>query len=317
MIKQNKKKSKDSEKDDDKKQKTEELEESNVKTVKKMGIKDRTSSSENLSNQNTLKSYPTINREEIQIRHNADPKNECLINESMTIEEILKKLDIVEYLPIFQENKITSQNLKFLEISDLRDLKIPIGPARQIVSEFALMANSKNVFVPKSSNLDRFKCNQEFRRSSSNEKETFKATALLPIKRRGPQKSKPVEIPEERREKDDKRRKRDDKLKEKDKTFDDRIKDRIDVPGKDSELYSSGSERKEYNKIAKLTDETDPNFGSMMKHLVKIEPNQRTCPKLSETKEKEDITNEMASVVNAKPLDLVVKEEVKEEICEE
>ena len=46
MIKQNKKKSKDSEKDDDKKQKTEELEESNVKTAKKMGNKDRTSSSE-------------------------------------------------------------------------------------------------------------------------------------------------------------------------------------------------------------------------------------------------------------------------------
>ena len=302
--KQNKKKSKENEKDDDKRQKTGEFEETNVKQSKKPDSKDKNSSSQVPSNQNTLTLYATKSKESIVNQSSFEPKQESLINENMTIEEILQKLDIIEYLEIFQQNKITPQNLKLLEISDLRELKIPIGPARQIVNEFALLNSNKNIFIPKSSNLDKYRWNKEFRRSSSNEKEPIRSTVILPQRRRGPQKPKPSETLEDKKErdKDDRKKKRDEKLKEKDKSVEDKIKERLEGMYKQPSIDNIKSE------INNQNEEWDPNYGSMMKHLVKIDPNQRTCPKLQEEKEKETINQEISSLVKAKPLETITEE---------
>lgn len=54
----------------------------------------------------------------------------------VSIEQILKYYQLEAFLPEFEKNYITPQNIWFLKVEDWKAVGIPIGPAWQIANDF-------------------------------------------------------------------------------------------------------------------------------------------------------------------------------------
>ncbi|CAI2382362.1 unnamed protein product [Moneuplotes crassus] len=254
------------------KQENDETNDTEEKIEKKRGRKKKFSTDERPENNHSITSFPIA----------PPPKRlEKLITDDMSIEDLCRKLDIEECLPILQDNKVTVENLKYLEMGDLREMKIPIGPARQIINEI-----QNNTHRP-----------------------PVKVIASLPKRKRGPNKIRPQETEFEKKErvKEERKKKRDEKAKAKDHNLENNFEDKLAslVKIKPIEKKRSKSIEEEFK------FQGSPSDGNILKHLVKKKRDHIINPPQNEKEDKQKVMEEVTSLISAKP---EIKPEVKNDL---
>jgi hypothetical protein len=249
--------------------------------ARKRGRKHKYDFTEKPPNQPTISSFPAAPK--------APPvAPKPMLSPSMNIEEIWEFFKIQECLPKLEEQQVTAENLFWLTMDDLKSIGIPIGPARQIVTECSKLNQLANP-IPNASNLEKF--------SYSAENQIMKAKIELPMRKRGAKK-KLEETKEQKRErlKELRRKKREEKEKEKEREWKALLKEAED---KWRKVFFS-----------------DPK-SSILNHLV---PKTPTCPALEQQKKEGKapcgkVDDEIKNLVTAKPQEATKepKEKVEEQ----
>ena len=202
----------------------------------------------------------------------------------MSIDQICEKLEINEFLETFKQQKITGQNIKYLEIEDLKGMNIPIGPARQIVNECKNMMQLSNKLTSSSTEGTLETCSSEQPVTKTNIKLSKKR------KRPNPQRVKEPEDVKKNRLKLERLKKRQEKEQMKHKQLDNKVQEHM------SNILKSTMHLCAPRPTGPLQESENSDI---TKHLVKKDPSQLTCPKLHQQDKEAEM--QMSALMTAKP----------------